>query len=1426
MASGTWLKERRLERFFLLVSALVLGLLFFKLFTVLQRRSADVETRLSNGSMMNLNGEKPGEQFRVLLQKGLYFQDPKDIDLASTVVGQNIGKDGAVIDNIGELNKRQYNINADRALTEGGESYKKRVAFSRTLLGFTGDDSTKYDEEKKLHPDYPVNNNLALGNHQIGGTIKTRTKQPVAGVLVRLQMLAPQDSLAQSNTDEQKDWVTHDEKSVKKVYLTDSAHGQRLMTLTAYARSGADGKFVFSGLPANKSFEVLPLQPGYQFGPSQGIAELKKDQDFEFYQAEHTIKLLSGRDFVNLRKDKALIVRTPQEALHGFWMIVACFFAAFLVLHIILTVKFPAADPLILPIIMLLTGLSLITLLSLQDPVRDRFLGKSTITYFLGGMAILAGLLFINIRKFTTDSRFFRMFIFTRARKAANGWPWALVAIGLLTMTILFGTGPEGSGVKVNLFGFQPSEIVKFVLVIFLAGFFSINEKFIAMYSSWKRRSSFFGLALVAILIIIFLFLILGDLGPAMVVCFTFITLFSFSRGDFGNMLLTVIIYILAIWLLKNVLLATGITVGILLLLFARKKQLSESSVMILVIMASFLLLDQVPYLDQLVPGPVHRLIDRKAIWQNKWDNEVYGGDQVANGIWAMSSGGITGQGAGEGFAKTIPEAHTDMILPSFGEEFGWAGIVSVFLLFLLYLHRAIIIGRQSGTPFLFYLCSGVGIATFMQFLLIAGGSTGVIPLSGVSLPFMSYGGSSLLCNLVAAGFLLSSSKVKGTPAQMKFISAQQDRNLLPALAAACVGILLLSVNISRYLFDNKKWVVQPALVADRNGARMFSYNPRINILMEKLQAGNLYDRKGRILAASQLSVVQKQMDSLTAAGLDRTGIDALAYKRLDRYYPFGEQMFFWIGDANTGVFNGSVNGYFAEYEFAPELRGFPAPASKFQVAATHFRADRFLPQGSTEMTVSKRDYSALAPLLLAGINSPEVEQFKKRNRDVQMTVDAALQTAIQKSIASDDSLRTNRISVVIREDNTGDVLASAMYPLPPVNDWEKLTLPERDQMKLPYYMSTSDIGFTRATQPGSTAKLVVALSAFNKLGMKAADLKIPVAPGDLIRVKSAEPDEAGLISIERGIVKSNNPFFIKLANGEQLQEYMATLYEQTGMFLHGVGGYYYNYEANAQQQSKWMELWRSTEFQSAKHYDPNNIKKTRNIGISAMAWGQGELIATPASVARVASGIANNGWLIPNRYVLRINDSVIGKKDSIQLAKSPEYAQTLTRYMIEQSASKTPLTHISVAGKTGTPERVFKGEVINDGWYVFFAPKATGSGNVVVCIRVENCKGSSVAVGVAGKHIIPQLLQRGYIRSMQPAQSPGQTAQQPGQTVQPGQTAQPGQPAQTNQINQHGQRAQPGALPAHGGRQPAGGGARRDSAPARPAGRRDSTQR
>jgi cell division protein FtsI/penicillin-binding protein 2 len=313
------------------------------------------------------------------------------------------------------------------------------------------------------------------------------------------------------------------------------------------------------------------------------------------------------------------------------------------------------------------------------------------------------------------------------------------------------------------------------------------------------------------------------------------------------------------------------------------------------------------------------------------------------------------------------------------------------------------------------------------------------------------------------------------------------------------------------------------------------------------------------------------------------------------------------------------------------------------------------------------------------------------------------------------------------------------------------MNLTSIEENKLPYWITNRDLAFTYATQPGSTAKLVTALASFNKLGDAAARRTFLIRPQDLIRVKSDEPDETGTITLQRAIVKSNNPYFIKLANEEQLQEEMATLYMQTGMFLRGVGGYYFEHNnGNSEQENKWRTLWRKTEFRSLRSYNKNNIRATRGRGVSGMAWGQGELIATPASVARISAGIANGGQLIPNRFVMKISDSALGIKQPVAITKDQRYAALMMQYMKEQSASKVDKLGLKVAGKTGTPERIVKGKRINDGWYTFFAPKANGSGHIVVCIRVEDVKGSSVAVRMAGKHVVPKLLELGYIKSFE----------------------------------------------------------------------------
>jgi cell division protein FtsI/penicillin-binding protein 2 len=147
------------------------------------------------------------------------------------------------------------------------------------------------------------------------------------------------------------------------------------------------------------------------------------------------------------------------------------------------------------------------------------------------------------------------------------------------------------------------------------------------------------------------------------------------------------------------------------------------------------------------------------------------------------------------------------------------------------------------------------------------------------------------------------------------------------------------------------------------------------------------------------------------------------------------------------------------------------------------------------------------------------------------------------------------------------------------------------------------------------------------------------------------------------------------------------------------------------------------------------------------MAWGQGELVATPAAMARVAASIANGGVLVQNRYIMKVGDTMLPSRPGIAVAKDPQYAALMTTYMKEQSAPKVAKLGIAVAGKTGTPQRVFHNKHMTDGWYVFFAPKANGDGYMVTCVRVEDTKGSSIAVQLAGAVVVPILREAGYIK-------------------------------------------------------------------------------
>jgi len=371
--------------------------------------------------------------------------------------------------------------------------------------------------------------------------------------------------------------------------------------------------------------------------------------------------------------------------------------------------------------------------------------------------------------------------------------------------------------------------------------------------------------------------------------------------------------------------------------------------------------------------------------------------------------------------------------------------------------------------------------------------------------------------------------------------------------------------------------------------------------------------------------------------------------------------------------------------------------------------------------------------------------------------VDAALQVELQDSLRS-SAFNNKRISVVVLDAASGDILASALNPLPNLQSPELMSLPDRERNQLDMPVTERDLGMTYATAPGSTAKIVTAMAGFNKMGMAATEVKYTdIFRPEIFRDNRNEQEpfipKVPFVDIHEAIVNSSNIFFIRLANENNLEDPMAALYQATGMRLNQRGGYDYTYLPDRLKQAADLAAWKTGPLNGDHrgYNNPDNYGKTKRYrsDFSGLAWGQSVLTATPASMARMAGAIANKGVLQPSRYTLKVAGQSEVLAEGVKISNDTSYAWLLKQYMIDQSSTpgKQKIRNIRVAGKSGTPERIVKGIRQWDGWYVFFAPTPDDTSYTVTCIRIETGQSSANAIMLA--NAIAKILQkRAYLGS------------------------------------------------------------------------------
>jgi cell division protein FtsW (lipid II flippase)/cell division protein FtsI/penicillin-binding protein 2 len=568
-------------------------------------------------------------------------------------------------------------------------------------------------------------------------------------------------------------------------------------------------------------------------------------------------------ELVPLATSKPLmVVRSPREFRAVFLEWTALYFAGFYLVALVWGAARFRGDRAFLPALHLLTGIGLILMADMRDPLRD------TLEFRKFCLGVLLGCLLLALPAF-------KAFDYRRL----SDWCYTplAAALGLFALLLAFGRGPGGNDAKVNLGPFQPVEPIKILIVLFLAGYFTRNwERLrdLREKRGWPRLFRRIGLprlehvvpVLCAVGVALGLFFLLKDLGPALVVFFVFLAMFGVARGRPGLALAGLALLVATV--------AAGYHLG--------------------------------------QPRTVAHRID---MWLSPWDNDVHGGDQLAHAIWAFSTGGPAGSGPGWGDPQMIPAGNTDLVLPAIGEEWGFAGVAAVFGLFGFLIWRALAVAGRAGTRYGFFLALGLASLIVFEMLLITAGVLGVLPLSGVVSPFLSSGNTAMLANFLVFALLLSISAGNPVPHDLLRNSMRPLKVVL-----ACAGLVLLATAARYQVVRNSDYLARDAHAFEEDGVKRPQHNPRMNSIAREIPRGSIYDRNGIPLATSDWDELERHRGEYAAMGVS---LDQACSRFDSRHYPFGAATAHLVGDLRTGEDFHASNASLVEHDSNPKLQGY-----------------------------------------------------------------------------------------------------------------------------------------------------------------------------------------------------------------------------------------------------------------------------------------------------------------------------------------------------------------------------------------------------------------------------------------------------------------------------------------------------------------------
>lgn len=385
--------------------------------------------------------------------------------------------------------------------------------------------------------------------------------------------------------------------------------------------------------------------------------------------------------------------------------------------HAVIRWRAPHADPVILPVALALNGigLAMIYRIDLAYVARDKEAGFSDRQLIWTTLSILVALVILIVLR---DHRTLRRYTYTAM----------VISLILLVSPMIPGLGREVNGAQIWLrigsAGIQPAELAKLTLAIFFAGYLVTNRDTLAL-----AGPSFLGMKLPRP----------RDLGPILLVWAASMAVLVFQK-DLGTSLLLFGLFVAVLYLATERISWVVLGLGLFGVGAAAAAQFF-------------------PHVGA-----------RFDVWLHAMDNDIfnreYGGSgQLVRALFGMASGGLFGTGLGQGRPDLVPYAESDFIVASLGEELGLTGLVAVLALITVLIQRGMrtAIGVRDGFGKL--LAGGLSFLIALQVFVVVGGVTRLIPLTGLTTPFLAYGGSSMLANWIIVALLLRISDDARRPA-------------------------------------------------------------------------------------------------------------------------------------------------------------------------------------------------------------------------------------------------------------------------------------------------------------------------------------------------------------------------------------------------------------------------------------------------------------------------------------------------------------------------------------------------------------------------------------------------------------------------------------------------------------------------------------